>query len=91
MEMNDLNYFMAVAKHENINKAGRVLRISPSALSKSVSKLEGELGVKLFQRVGRSIVLSDSGRLLQKEGRRILNLEEDIRIKLFSHSVSWRL
>lgn len=63
MELHQLRYFCAVAEHENITKAADALHISQPALSRSIKRLEEEMGVELFDRIGRSIVLNDKGKV----------------------------
>ena len=82
MEIFELRYFLGVAQHENIHKASERLNISPASLSKAVTRLEGELSIKLFQRRGRNIQLTDQGRLLQKRASEIVQLEESARIEV---------
>ena len=50
MEIHQLKYFICVAKLESISKAATTLHLSQPALSKSIAKLEDELGVLLFDR-----------------------------------------
>lgn len=85
MELFELRYFLAVAKHENIHRASEELHISPGSLSKAVARLEEELGVKLFGRVNRNIQLNHNGVLLQKRARDIVALEESAKIELFAN------
>ncbi|MBB3952024.1 LysR family transcriptional regulator [Aureimonas jatrophae] len=54
--------FVRVADHGSFAKAGKVLGLSPSAVSKSVARLEGRLGLRLFQRTTRAISLTEEGR-----------------------------
>ncbi len=63
MELYQLDYFVAVAKSENVSKAAEMMNISQPALSANIQRLETELGVKLFDRRGRNIILNDYGRL----------------------------
>lgn len=63
MEWQQLEYFVAVAKMEHMTRAAEKLAISQPALSRSISKLEDELGVPLFDRQGRSIMLNRYGEL----------------------------
>lgn len=66
MEQN-LNYYKAfytVAKHKNISKAAEELYISQPAISKSLSKLEENLGCSLFQRTSRGVTLTAEGIIL---------------------------
>ena len=61
MELLQLRYFVALAESENLTKTANALYISPSSLSLTISKLEREIGVKLFDRVGRKLKLNDNG------------------------------
>jgi len=63
MELTQLRYFRELARREHLTKTAGSLRITPPSLSVSVSKLEQELGVKLFTRCGRNIRLNENGRL----------------------------
>lgn len=85
MEIFELRYFLAVARHENLHRASDQLRISPGSLSKAVSRIEEELSVALFTREGRSIRLTDHGRLFQKRAAEIIQLEESARLELSGH------
>lgn len=58
-----LHYFWAVAKEGNLTRAARRLRVAQSALSTQIRQLEGALGQPLFTRQGRSLVLTESGRI----------------------------
>lgn len=82
MEIFELKYFLGVAAVENIHRASQKLAVSPGSLSKAVSRLESELGVKLFSRSGRSIVLTAAGIALQDRAARIVRLEEDTKLQI---------
>lgn len=58
-----LHYFWAVAKEGNLTRAAGRLRVSQSALSTQVRQLEEQLGQPLFTRQGRSLVLTEAGRI----------------------------
>lgn len=62
MELLQLQYFAEVARMESYTKAAQALHISQPALSQTVKRLENELGVKLFEREGKRIHLTVSGR-----------------------------
>lgn len=62
MELTQLRYFMEAANTGNLSKAAKNLHISQPSISKAVSKLEEELGTRLFTRNGRSVELNDDGR-----------------------------
>ena len=72
--------FYTVANAGNISKAAKELYISQPAISKSIQKLEENLGCKLFSRSSRGVVLTDEGQLLYghvKEAFETLTLGED--------------
>lgn len=62
MELQQLRYFVQVAKVESVSKAASLLHVSQPALSKSIIKLEHELGCALFDRTGKRLALNDKGR-----------------------------
>ncbi len=62
MKLDQLQYFLETAKTQHIGKAARILHVSPSAISHSISSLEEELGLPLFDKVGKSICLNAHGR-----------------------------
>lgn len=82
MELTDLKYFLAVAEVENVNGAAKAFPISAGSLSKAVSKLEAELAIRLFYRVGRGIKLTEHGEALKEYARKLLDLEEEYRFRL---------
>ena len=66
MELQQLKYFKTVAAIGKISDAAEALFISAPALSVSISRLEKELGVKLFDRTSNRITLNDQGKILLK-------------------------
>lgn len=72
MELLQLRYFVALAESENLTKTANALYISPSSLSLTISKLEREVGVKLFDRVGRKLRLNDNGQEFLRHLRSVL-------------------
>ncbi len=64
-----VRYFLSVAKHGTISKAAKVLNISQSALSQSMKNLEEQLGITLFNRNTRGVILTEEGKILYKEAR----------------------
>lgn len=59
-----LHYFWATAREGGISKASATLRLSQPTLSAQIKRLEAALGVTLFERRGRSLVLTDTGRMV---------------------------
>ncbi len=72
MELYQLRYFKTVARTEHFTRAAEQLHISQPSLSKSISNLEAELGVLLFERDKRAVYLNDYGRAFLKRVERIL-------------------
>ncbi len=81
LEIFEINYFLAVAETQNINKAAQKLSVSAPALSRAVSRLEEELGVLLFERVGRNIRISENGKAFQKEAFRIISDLQNLKVR----------
>ncbi|MDA3643746.1 LysR substrate-binding domain-containing protein [Saccharopolyspora indica] len=61
MDLLPLRYFQTVARHEHISRAAAELRVSQPSLSRTIARLEKELGVPLFDRQGRQIRLNSYG------------------------------
>ena len=71
MELLQLKYFQTVAYTEHISNAAKQLKIAQPSLSLTIKRLEDELGTSLFDRKGRNIQLSSSGKILLKHVNRI--------------------
>ncbi len=67
MNYNYLRYFSVLARLEHYTLAAARLEISQPSLSSAIRNLENELGVKLFEKVGRNIRLTEEGRYFQKK------------------------
>ena len=78
MEIQQLQYFKTLAKMEHMTRAAETLMISQPALSKSISNIEKELGVPLFNREGRSISLNRFGEHFLKSVNVILSEYEKV-------------
>lgn len=63
MELTQLRQFKAIAENDSISAASAELHVSQPALSTMLRKLEGELGISLFERSGNRISLNEAGRL----------------------------
>jgi LysR family transcriptional regulator, transcription activator of glutamate synthase operon len=79
MELHHLRYFEAVARYGHVTRAASELHIAQPSLSKQIQGLEAELGVMLFDRVGRRVELTEAGRLLLPYARRVLRDVADAR------------
>jgi LysR family hydrogen peroxide-inducible transcriptional activator len=72
MELHQLRYFRAVAKAGSFTRAAEQERIAQPSLSQQIRKLETELGVRLFERLGRTTRLTPFGEALLVEASAIL-------------------
>src|SRR5258705_10151283 len=62
MEIHQLRYFVAVADEGNFSRAAAKVRVAQPSLSQQIRKLEAEIGQPLFDRLPRSVVLTEAGR-----------------------------
>lgn len=76
MEINHLREFVVLAQKSNFLEAADVLYSSQSTLSKHLMGLEKELGVSLFDRTTRKVVINDNGKLLLPIAKQIVELED---------------
>ena len=72
MTLNQLIYFQTIAKYEHFRLAAAELNLSQPSLSRSIATLEEELGVILFERNGRNVNLTKSGKVFLEHVDRIL-------------------
>ncbi len=80
MELTQLQYFKTVAKYEHMTQAAIELNISQPALSRTISRLEDNVGKKLFNRNGNKISLNENGRIfLRRAQMALLEIEEGLR------------
>lgn len=84
MELQQLEYFKTVAEMQHMTHAAEQLNISQPALSKSISNIEQEIGVPLFDRQGRSISLNRYGKLFLTSVDAILHEYEKAKIEIGS-------
>ncbi len=77
MELLQLQYFLAVARLEHVTEAARSLHVTQSSLSKTIQRLEEDLGVPLFDRAGRKLRLNEYGsRFLRRAEKALFELEQ---------------
>nr|WP_245986272.1 LysR family transcriptional regulator [Azospirillum thermophilum] len=77
MTLEQLRIFVAVADALHFTRAAESLRLSQPAVSAAIAALESEHGLRLFDRIGRRVELTEAGRLLQREARAILRRVEE--------------
>lgn len=72
MELRQLGYFVAIARHGSISKAAADIHIAQPALSHQLANLETELGVQLLKRHSRGVTITEPGRQFLTHAHRIL-------------------
>src|SRR6185436_13619593 len=72
MELRHLTYFLMVAERLNFSRAAEALHVAQPAISQQIRALEDELGVRLFDRLGKRVTLTHAGQALLPHARRIL-------------------
>lgn len=82
MELIQLRYFQVAAYYQHISKAAEELNISQPALSTMISRLENELGIKLFDHIGRSVILNKNGKIFLNHVNNILTEIKDAKLEL---------
>ena len=76
MTLQQLQYVLAAIEHGSFSAAADALHMAQPSLSEQVRRLEAELGVALFQRVGRGLVLTEAGRALRPHAEAALAAAE---------------
>ncbi|WP_054022934.1 LysR family transcriptional regulator [Bacillus sp. FJAT-28004] len=80
MDMRQLKYFLTIAQEGQVTRAAKLLNMEQPPLSRQLKQMEEELGVKLFERNGKGLILTDSGELLkQKAESLLLQFDESLR------------
>ncbi len=93
MDLANLNAFLAIAECGSFSGAGERLHLTQPAISKRIAGLEQQLNVRLFDRLGREVSLTEAGRALLPRAYQILNVLDDTRRALtnLTGEVSGRL
>src|SRR4051812_13647560 len=72
IELRHLRYFLAVAESSHFTRAATQLHVTQPTLSHQIRKLEGQLDLALFDRIGRRIRLTAAGELLLPHAQRVI-------------------
>jgi LysR family hydrogen peroxide-inducible transcriptional activator len=91
MDLDQLKYFVAVAERQSFTRAAEVLGISQPALSRSIQKLEEELGQPVLERKSRSVSLTDAGILLQARAMQVFSILDDTKAEITDDGQSGRV
>jgi DNA-binding transcriptional LysR family regulator len=79
MELRQLKTFRTIATLGSFNQAAEVLEYAQSTVSEQIRALEADLNVRLFNRAGKQVALTEAGELMLQYAQKMLNLEEEIR------------
>lgn len=82
MEFDQLRHFLSVVRWGNFSRAAEDIGMSQSALSRSILRLEEQLGRPLLNRQSRKVVVTEAGRTLELRARELLGRVEDIQTEL---------
>ncbi len=82
MTLTQLRSFIAVARHNGFTAAARALKMSQTTITSQIQALEDEHGVRLFERRGRRIELTEVGHELLRIARQMIGLEDDAAMML---------
>jgi LysR family hydrogen peroxide-inducible transcriptional activator len=90
MEFHQLRYVCAIADTGNFSRAAERCQIAQPSLSQQVLKLEEDLGAKLFDRLGRSVRLTEAGRAFIPQARAVLEQMEVARLSAADKNADFR-
>jgi DNA-binding transcriptional LysR family regulator len=85
MDLRHLEFVVAIVDHGGVGRAATALHVAQPSVSASVRRLERELGVNLFDRIGRRLVLTDAGAMVVEHGRHLLAGRERLQAELADH------
>lgn len=88
MDLRDFQYFIAIAETGSFSKAAMAHNIAQSALSRRIRELELELGVTLFYRNGRGVIVTEVGETFLTRARRVLADVAQIRVEIGATNAS---
>jgi LysR family hydrogen peroxide-inducible transcriptional activator len=82
MEIHQLEYFVAVVEMGSFTRAAERCNVAQPSLSQQIIKLEKEIGYRLFDRMGRQVILTRAGRLLLPRAQSILGELQEIKLEM---------
>lgn len=88
MRLEDLNVFQCVAQHGGLHRAADALGLTQSALSKTLARLEREVGMQLFERTSRGVLLTKPGQTLLQHTGKVLLAVKDMESELVDQRVA---
>lgn len=88
MDIKHLHTFLTAAKTLNFTQTAEILDYAQSSITAHIKSLEGELGVPLFERLGKRIYLTDAGKQLKQHAQKMIDLDETMRKALSNQDES---
>lgn len=82
MELHQLRYFLAVARHQHFSRAAQELHVAQPSVSQQIQKLERELGARLFDRTRRGVALTEAGAAFLPRAQGALEQLQEARLEL---------
>jgi DNA-binding transcriptional LysR family regulator len=84
--LRQLEVFLCVAKHDSVSRAAKELALSQSAVSEALAELEHQFSIKLFERIGKRLELSELGRALRPSAEGLYAQASELEAKLASQT-----
>src|SRR5690625_3702035 len=84
LELRQLKYFMVICEELHFTRAAEKLNISQPSLSQHIQNLEAAIGTPLFDRIGRSIAITEAGKILLKHCHRIFHELDQAKLRIRS-------
>lgn len=91
LTLRELEVFAAIAEQQSVTRAASEVALSQSAASQALAQLESALGVSLFDRVGRGLLLNENGRMLLPRARAMLDEAANLQSLFAGGTLSLRL
>ncbi len=82
MDFQRLKTFRTVATLMNFNQAAQVLNYAQSSISAQIKTLESDIGIQLFERIGKRVVLTEAGEKMLRYTHKLLAIEEEARAEV---------
>jgi DNA-binding transcriptional LysR family regulator len=85
--LRQLEVFLAVAKHDSVSRAAKELALSQSAVSEALGELERQFSIKLFERIGKRLALSELGRAVRPAAEALHAQAHEFEAQLSSQTI----
>src|SRR5690606_41990740 len=85
MRLQDLRVFLHVAEQGSLHRSAEALGLTQSALSKTLARLERQVGLQLFERTARGVTPTEAGATLMRHARQALPAMSDLEEELGGH------